>query len=264
MPFPRMFLAPELGAQCSEPAQPLLVRNSRVRRRGRGQDEEARGAQTAFLQAVLGPLPEHAFVRRLADERDDLGPELLGQALEPLGRPCEVAAPQVAASFGRAVGGVREPEAKLEHLPLLLRYEKPGREVRVGEEPPEVVAGVREMRRSGGRAEPWVDPAEDDAQAGSQDVRDQGRKKMAQAETAVRTIKNYIGGGWVDAEASESVDVTNPANGETLAQVPMSSQADLDRAVQAARHAFPEWRATSPVERARACFRLKNVLEERR
>ena len=87
---------------------------------------------------------------------------------------------------------------------------------------------------------------------------------MAQAETAVRTIKNYIGGGWVDAEASESVDVTNPANGETLAQVPMSSQADLDRAVQAARQAFPEWRATSPVERARACFRLKNVLEERR
>ena len=54
---------------------------------------------------------------------------------------------------------------------------------------------------------------------------------MAQAETAVRTIKNYIGGGWVDADASESLDVANPANGETLAQVPMSSQADLDRVV---------------------------------
>ena len=87
---------------------------------------------------------------------------------------------------------------------------------------------------------------------------------MAQAETAVRTIKNYIGGGWVDAEASESLDVTNPASGETLAQLPMSSRADLDRAVEAARQAFPAWRATSPVERARACFRLKNALEERR
>jgi malonate-semialdehyde dehydrogenase (acetylating)/methylmalonate-semialdehyde dehydrogenase len=52
---------------------------------------------------------------------------------------------------------------------------------------------------------------------------------MAQAETAVRTIKNYIGGGWVDAEANESLDVTNPASGETLAQLPMSSQADLER-----------------------------------
>jgi malonate-semialdehyde dehydrogenase (acetylating)/methylmalonate-semialdehyde dehydrogenase len=85
---------------------------------------------------------------------------------------------------------------------------------------------------------------------------------MAQAETAVRTIKNYIGGGWADAEASESLDVTNPASGETLAQLPISSQADLDRAVEAARQAFPAWRATSPVERARACFRLKNTLEE--
>src|SRR6185503_20661826 len=81
----------------------------------------------------------------------------------------------------------------------------------------------------------------------------QREEEMAQAETAVRTIKNYIGGGWVDAETSESLDVTNPATGETLAQVPMSSQADLDRAVAAARQAFPEWRATSPVERARAC-----------
>ena len=87
---------------------------------------------------------------------------------------------------------------------------------------------------------------------------------MAQAETAVRTIKNYIGGGWVDAAGAESIDVANPATGETLAQVPMSSQADLDRAVAAARQAFPEWRATPPVERARACFRLKNLLEERK
>jgi hypothetical protein len=108
--------------------------------------------------------------------------------------------------------------------------------------------------------------AEDDAQAGSQDVRDRRlrhgvtlrprprEEENGAGETAVRTIKNYIGGGWVDAEASESLDVTNPASGETLAQLPMSSQADLDRAVEAARQAFPAWRATSPVERARACF----------
>jgi malonate-semialdehyde dehydrogenase (acetylating) / methylmalonate-semialdehyde dehydrogenase len=93
-------------------------------------------------------------------------------------------------------------------------------------------------------------------------VEDEGGD-MAQAETAVRTIKNYIGGSWVDAEGSESLDVANPATGEVLAQVPMSSGADLDRAVAAAREAFPAWRATPPVERARACFRLKYLLEER-
>ncbi|MGH2995482.1 MAG: aldehyde dehydrogenase family protein, partial [Gaiellaceae bacterium] len=65
---------------------------------------------------------------------------------------------------------------------------------------------------------------------------------MAQVETrkATKTIKNYIGGGWVDAEAAtESLDVTNPATGEVMAQVPLSGAADVDRAVQAAREAFP-------------------------
>jgi malonate-semialdehyde dehydrogenase (acetylating)/methylmalonate-semialdehyde dehydrogenase len=89
---------------------------------------------------------------------------------------------------------------------------------------------------------------------------------MAQVETrkATRTIKNYIGGGWVDAEAAESLDVTNPATGEVMAQVPLSGAADVDRAVQAARDAFPGWRATPPLERARACFELKYLLEERK
>jgi malonate-semialdehyde dehydrogenase (acetylating)/methylmalonate-semialdehyde dehydrogenase len=89
---------------------------------------------------------------------------------------------------------------------------------------------------------------------------------MAQVEerTKVRTIKNYVGGSWVDAEASERIDVTNPATGEAMAQAPMSAAADVDRAVRAAREAFPEWRATPPLERARACFELKYQLEKRK
>jgi malonate-semialdehyde dehydrogenase (acetylating)/methylmalonate-semialdehyde dehydrogenase len=83
-------------------------------------------------------------------------------------------------------------------------------------------------------------------------------------ETATRTMKNYVGGRWADAEAEERLDVTNPANGEVLAQVPMSSASDVDAAVRAAREAFPGWRATPPLERARACFELKYKLEERK
>jgi malonate-semialdehyde dehydrogenase (acetylating) / methylmalonate-semialdehyde dehydrogenase len=87
---------------------------------------------------------------------------------------------------------------------------------------------------------------------------------MAQVETAVKTIGNYVGGRWVEPEAHERLDVTNPATGETLAQVPLSGAADVDRAVSAAREAFPGWRATPPLERARACFELKYLLEERK
>jgi len=89
---------------------------------------------------------------------------------------------------------------------------------------------------------------------------------MAQVEekpgVATRTLKNYIGGRWVEAEGSGVIDVTNPANGELLGQVPMSGPSQVDEAARAAREAFPAWRATPPVERARACFELKYLLEE--
>jgi malonate-semialdehyde dehydrogenase (acetylating) / methylmalonate-semialdehyde dehydrogenase len=89
---------------------------------------------------------------------------------------------------------------------------------------------------------------------------------MAQVEdkpgVATRTLKNYIGGRWVEAEGVETIDVTNPANGELLGAAPLSGPAQVDEAVRAAREAFPGWRATPPIERARACFEFKYRLEE--
>src|ERR687896_1306198 len=85
---------------------------------------------------------------------------------------------------------------------------------------------------------------------------------MAQTETAVRTTRNYVAGSWTDADASKRLPVTNPATGEVLAEVPLSGRAEVDAAVRAAREAFPGWRTTPPLERARACFALKQLLEE--
>jgi malonate-semialdehyde dehydrogenase (acetylating) / methylmalonate-semialdehyde dehydrogenase len=82
------------------------------------------------------------------------------------------------------------------------------------------------------------------------------------AKVETRTIRNYVGGSWVEADTDERLDVTNPATGEVMAQVPMSSAKDVDRAVAAAREAFSGWRATPPVERARAVFELKYLLDE--
>ena len=66
-----------------------------------------------------------------------------------------------------------------------------------------------------------------------------------QEMTNVRLLDNYVGGRWTSAESAEALDVTNPATGETLARVPLSSAADLDAAVRAAREALPAWRAVS-------------------
>ena len=91
---------------------------------------------------------------------------------------------------------------------------------------------------------------------------------MAQVEdkpgVATRTLKNYIGGRWVEADGAETIEITNPANGEVLGHVPLSDASVVDEAVRAAREAFPGWRSTPPVERARACFDFKYLLEEAR
>src|ERR687886_1520867 len=82
------------------------------------------------------------------------------------------------------------------------------------------------------------------------------------AQVVTRTVRNYVSARWVEPEGHDRQAVTNPATGEVLAEVPLSAPADVDAAVRAAREAFPGWRATPPLERARACFELKHLLEE--
>lgn len=76
------------------------------------------------------------------------------------------------------------------------------------------------------------------------------------------TVLNYVGGGWREAAAADTLPITNPASGAEIARVPLSSAADVDAAVQAAKAAFPAWRATPAPDRARVLFRLKMLLEE--
>ena len=81
-------------------------------------------------------------------------------------------------------------------------------------------------------------------------------------ESKVRTLRNYVGGQWVEAEVSSTQEVRNPATNEVLAHVPLSGAADVDGAVAAAADALPAWRATPPQERARYFFTLRQLLEE--
>ncbi|NIO71292.1 MAG: CoA-acylating methylmalonate-semialdehyde dehydrogenase [Anaerolineae bacterium] len=75
-------------------------------------------------------------------------------------------------------------------------------------------------------------------------------------------LKNYIGGDWVASQSSEIQDVHNPATGEVIAQVPLSTVEEVNQAVTAAKEAFQEWRETPPLVRARYMFRLKELMEE--
>src|SRR5688572_18061347 len=74
-------------------------------------------------------------------------------------------------------------------------------------------------------------------------------------------LHNYIGGTWEAARAAESIAVTNPATGDVIAQVPMSSRDDVADAVKAAADALPAWRRTPAGDRIQPLFRLKALLD---
>jgi malonate-semialdehyde dehydrogenase (acetylating) / methylmalonate-semialdehyde dehydrogenase len=75
-------------------------------------------------------------------------------------------------------------------------------------------------------------------------------------------LRNFVAGRWVESGARDFLDVYNPARGEVIARTPLSTAQDVDAAVVAARKAFPGWRDTPAVIRARAMFRFKQLLEE--
>jgi betaine-aldehyde dehydrogenase len=81
--------------------------------------------------------------------------------------------------------------------------------------------------------------------------------------TATKTkLQNFIDGEFVDAADGATEEVTNPANGEAIAEMPLSNEEDVNRAVAAAKRAFDSWSTTTPGERATALLKLADLIEE--
>ncbi len=78
----------------------------------------------------------------------------------------------------------------------------------------------------------------------------------------VSSYKNFVGGDWVDSASGETMEVVNPSTGETIAEVPRGAAEDVDRAVQAAKKALPEWLETTPGERAEVLLKLADLIDE--
>jgi betaine-aldehyde dehydrogenase len=76
-------------------------------------------------------------------------------------------------------------------------------------------------------------------------------------------LRNFIGGKAVDPVEGRTEEVLNPATAEPIAEAPLSTKADVDRAVAAAKGAFEGWAATPPGERARVLLRMADLIEER-
>jgi malonate-semialdehyde dehydrogenase (acetylating)/methylmalonate-semialdehyde dehydrogenase len=75
------------------------------------------------------------------------------------------------------------------------------------------------------------------------------------------TLYHYINGRRVEGESGRFGDVFNPATGEVIRRAPYASAAEVRRAVEAAKAAFPAWSARTPIVRARVMFKFKELCE---
>ncbi|WP_104101719.1 gamma-aminobutyraldehyde dehydrogenase [Arthrobacter sp. 08Y14] len=76
-----------------------------------------------------------------------------------------------------------------------------------------------------------------------------------------QTLQNFINGEFVPAQGTEQLEIINPVNGEVVASSPVSNQADVDAAMEAAAAAFKTWKRTTPSERQLMLLRLADALE---
>ena len=81
--------------------------------------------------------------------------------------------------------------------------------------------------------------------------------------TDVPVLQNYINGEWTESKSTDIREILNPATGEIIAKVPMSTPEETKEAIKAANTAFARWRRTIPITRARYFFEMKSLMEER-
>ncbi len=82
---------------------------------------------------------------------------------------------------------------------------------------------------------------------------------MAVAE---KTFKNYIAGEWADSASGGTFDSLSPATGEKIGTFPRSGPEDVDRAVEAAKDAYRDWRLVPAPRRGEIIFRFARLVEE--
>ncbi|MET8146531.1 aldehyde dehydrogenase family protein [Sphaerisporangium sp. NPDC005288] len=73
----------------------------------------------------------------------------------------------------------------------------------------------------------------------------------------------YVQGAWVSSSSGEGIDVVDPSTEQVIDRVPAGSPGDVDRAVSAARAAFPAWSGTAAADRGKILKAAADLLKER-
>ena len=74
-------------------------------------------------------------------------------------------------------------------------------------------------------------------------------------------MKPYIGGAWIESESTRYTTIYDPSTGKPIAQVPQCTAAEVEKAIAAAKAAYPAWKNTPVRSRAGIMMKLRNLIE---
>ena len=74
-------------------------------------------------------------------------------------------------------------------------------------------------------------------------------------------MKPYIGGAWIESESQKFTTIYDPSTGNPIAQVPQCTAAEVEKAIAAAKAAYPAWKNTPVRTRANIMMKLRNLIE---
>ncbi|MBN2313816.1 MAG: CoA-acylating methylmalonate-semialdehyde dehydrogenase [Sedimentisphaerales bacterium] len=78
----------------------------------------------------------------------------------------------------------------------------------------------------------------------------------------MKTVKNYVNGQWIEPKNSGFLDIENPSTGQIIGKTPLSTVAEVNRAIDAAATAFEDWRQTPVSRRVQPLYQLDALLRE--
>src|SRR5205809_842050 len=90
-----------------------------------------------------------------------------------------------------------------------------------------------------------------------------GNSVIPNGGIVVQELQNFIGGQWTDTSYDKRSELVDPSTGEVFATAPVSSETEVDAAVQSAAAASEKWRDATPSERSLALIRIADAIEAR-
>ena len=80
--------------------------------------------------------------------------------------------------------------------------------------------------------------------------------------TEIRTLSLFVGGQAVASESGRYAEIFDPSTGQVIAQTPLCTQEEVNRAIESARNAYPAWSNTPAIKRVQMLYKFRDLIDQ--